>query len=249
MSGQATGWVLRHGPRDRALRAVLVVIADAANRDGEHAHPGIEALIEGSLYSRATVYRALRRLVDDGWLEVEQEHAPGRATVFRIPGVLAGERSHGERSTGRTGDANRSHRCDEQVASGPDRALYRDGLDGNTNGATVPVAVDAFDAFWSAYPRRNGKRIGRADAELKWRRLKPEERVAALVGAEHYAEACERGLTIAADAHRWLEKRRWLDWQEPAAADRRPPTGRPSTMAVGLQILDEMRREGQDEAR
>lgn len=93
MSGQCTGWVLRHGPKDRTMRAVLVTIADAANRDGEHAHPGMDAMVEGSLYSRATVFRTIKRLQDEGWIEVEQEGGGrGRATVFRVP--MKG--SHGE---------------------------------------------------------------------------------------------------------------------------------------------------------
>lgn len=99
MSGQCTGWVLRHGPRPedtdregkpyglaraRAMRAVLVPVADAANRDGTHAHPGIEAVIEASLYSRRQVYRVLDDLMAEGWLRVEQLHSPGRATEYTV---------------------------------------------------------------------------------------------------------------------------------------------------------------------
>lgn len=87
MSGKATGWVLEHGPRDRADRSVLIVIADASNQAGEHAYPGIEAIVSGSLYSKATVYAVLRRLEDQGWIEVEQGRAPGRSKWYRIPGV------------------------------------------------------------------------------------------------------------------------------------------------------------------
>lgn len=85
MSGQCTGWVLRHGPKDRAMRAVLVTIADAANRDGEHAHPGTAAIVEGSLYSLCHVKRVLRRLVDEGWVDVEEQGGGrGIATTYRV---------------------------------------------------------------------------------------------------------------------------------------------------------------------
>lgn len=91
MSGQATGWVLRHGPKIRAQRYVLMTIADAANRDGEHAHPGIAAMVEGSLYSRARVLGVVAELLAEGWVEVEEEGGGrGRATVYRIPGVADG---------------------------------------------------------------------------------------------------------------------------------------------------------------
>lgn len=91
MSGQATGWVLRYGPRDKAMRAVLVVIADAANRDGEHSRPGLQALMDGSLYGRATVIATVRRLIDEGWLEVEESPRRGRPTMFRIPAISGPE--------------------------------------------------------------------------------------------------------------------------------------------------------------
>lgn len=85
MSGQATGWVLRHGPKDRAKRAVLLTIADAANRDGEHAHPGLAAIVDGSLYGRSTVLAKIRELVEEGWLAVEEEgRGRGHATVYRV---------------------------------------------------------------------------------------------------------------------------------------------------------------------
>lgn len=91
MSGQATGWVLRHGPKNRAQRAVLLTIADAANRDGEHAHPGLAAMIEGSLYSRSRVLAVIAELLADGWCEIEEEGGGrGRATVYRIPWVADG---------------------------------------------------------------------------------------------------------------------------------------------------------------
>lgn len=85
MSGQATGWVLRHGPKDRAMRAVLVTIADAANRDGEHARPGIAAMVEGSLYGKSHVSRVISRLLAGGWIEIEEQgNGRGLATVYRV---------------------------------------------------------------------------------------------------------------------------------------------------------------------
>lgn len=103
MSGQATGWALRHGPAskwarswfetpDRTAHAVLVAIADAANRDGEHAYPGTQAIMDGSGYGRSTVFRALQRLVEWGYLVVEREgRGRGRATVYGLPGVTDSE--------------------------------------------------------------------------------------------------------------------------------------------------------------
>jgi hypothetical protein len=67
------------------MRAVLLTIADAANRDGEHSHPGVQAIVEGSLYGRTHVFRTLRKLETEGWLEVEEEGGGrGRAAVYRV---------------------------------------------------------------------------------------------------------------------------------------------------------------------
>lgn len=102
MSGQASGWVLRHGPKRtmlgqggkaygakaRGMRSVLVAIADAANRDGEHSHPGYAAICEMADYGRRQVATILDQLEAEGWIEVEEQGGGrGNATVYRIPGV------------------------------------------------------------------------------------------------------------------------------------------------------------------
>lgn len=99
MSVQATSWVLREGPRlddvdrkgkpyrsrARGYRAILLTIADAANRDGEHAHPGNAAIVEGSLYGKAQALAIIGDLVKEGWLEVtEKGNGRGNATVYRV---------------------------------------------------------------------------------------------------------------------------------------------------------------------
>jgi hypothetical protein len=64
------------------------VIADAANRDGMHARPGLSALMSGSLRRRSAVLEAVAKLRAAGWVVVEQERRPGQPTVFSIPGVV-----------------------------------------------------------------------------------------------------------------------------------------------------------------
>lgn len=101
MSGKATGWVFENGPKPgdldeageeiglakaRGLRAILLAVADAANADGEHSHPGRRLLAEHSLYSIGHVDKALGELVRLGWLEVEKTGGGrGQATTYRLP--------------------------------------------------------------------------------------------------------------------------------------------------------------------
>lgn len=65
---------------------MLVTVADAANRDGEHAHPGINAVCEGSLYGRRQAGVLLAELVAEGWLTIEEQGGgAGKATVYSLP--------------------------------------------------------------------------------------------------------------------------------------------------------------------
>jgi hypothetical protein len=125
----------------------------------------------------------------------------------------------------------------ESQCFGPLDGSLLSSLDGfKENGST---AVDAqFVDFWSRWPRRNGKKIGRADAEKRWGKLTCPERTEALIGATHYASASASGLAGAMDAHRWLTHRSWVDWQTPARADRPLNGNRPLTGAdAGMEIL------------
>jgi hypothetical protein len=94
-----------------------------------------------------------------------------------------------------------------------------------TTRAEDPSGVP-FDEFWNHYPERDGKKIGRSEAVSGWERLSDSERTSVMVGVRHYRVACDDGVTKAMDAHRWLAKRRWEDWQTPAVpSQRRAPSG------------------------
>lgn len=69
-----------------------------------------------------------------------------------------------------------------------------------------------FDVFWAAYPRRNGKKLGKAKARTKWRALSYESKRAAYAAVLNYAAAVEAGSTIARDAERFLTSKWWEDW-------------------------------------
>ena len=128
MSGQATGWVLRHGPRDRALRLVLLTIADAANRDGECARPGMGAIIEGALYSEGHCRRAIAKLEAEGWLEETERPGPGKVAEFRLPGVTADNAAHSaRRSDTNAAQTPRKRRASRRAPFGQPHLLTRDG--------------------------------------------------------------------------------------------------------------------------
>jgi hypothetical protein len=76
-----------------------------------------------------------------------------------------------------------------------------------------------FEEFWTVYPKRNGKRLGRGKCEAIWSKLTMPERFAAYRAAQNYAAAVEADLTFAKDPERFLRPQVIADWQEPAIAD------------------------------
>lgn len=247
MSGQATGWVLRNGPRPdmidrngepygqraRGYRMVLVAIADAANRDGEHAHPGNEAICESALYGRRQVSNIIAELVAERWVEVVEEGGGrGRATVYRLSRMAEDETMH---SAPRSTKPNRAieetkPRDDEPETAHSGGETAHSGVRANgvateqTNGrdtteAAPPLAlvlvpspsgpmVDAFDEFWSAYPMKRGKPAARHAFASACKRAPAAEIIA---GAARYAADPNRSDAFTKWAQGWLREDRWND--------------------------------------
>lgn len=236
MSGQAQGWVHRYGPhpdhidrdgrrygnRARGLRSVLLVVADAANADGGHAHPGVNNVAEFALYSRRQTMTLLAELVAEGWLVVE-DHGGGRgnATTYRLgervqppPGPGKGAIRDPERVQSETA---KGAVCSETVQP----RLHPNGLTTELPTELPNARLDGFDAFWEVYPRRTAKGAARKawPAAVKaaggWTRI--------VAGARDYAEWC--ALTSAEAKFiphpaTWLRAERWAD--ELPAPPRRP---------------------------
>ncbi len=117
----------------------------------------------------------------------------------------------------------------------------------------VPPAVkQAFEEFWTLYPKRNGKKLGRADALKKFGQLTPADQASLLTAVKHYASSGDvlQGIGIA-DPHRWIRKgtgtkqsepwRDWIDPAHPTASNGHSPT-RTCTKRIypaGSQVLRE----------
>jgi hypothetical protein len=89
-----------------------------------------------------------------------------------------------------------------------------------------PPAVDRdFEEFWKCYPARNGKRVGKTDAQRKFRSLSSQDRGLVLVAARNYAasELVQKGVGVK-DPHRFLQKGKkdepWRDWITPEESTR-----------------------------
>ena len=85
-----------------------------------------------------------------------------------------------------------------------------------------------FEAFWEVYPQRNGRKVGKANALIEWRKLTVEQRRRAWLGAKHLAASDQ----LPKDPERFLRRSKggkggfpFDDWQEPPDVDSRDLSG------------------------
>jgi hypothetical protein len=94
--------------------------------------------------------------------------------------------------------------------------------------ATKKLASDfGFADFWSVYPRRNGRLVGKAKTLERWSKFDLDTRRLAVRAAKKYARACNASTTIAKDPERFLLKDYWRDWLEDAIEEAERPRGVP----------------------
>lgn len=241
MSGQATGWVLLHGPRPndadhtgklygaraRGLRSVLVAVADAANVRGEHAHPGTDNVAAAALYSRRQTISLLHELVAEGWLEVtEQGGGKGQATVYRLlchrrPTVqpLHPESVQPTTPKGAVSDQRvqpRLHPNGLATAPTNEEPLPRATVIPFDPDTDDPTAL--FEEFWQAYPNGAAKGSARKawPAAVRAAGARP-----IIEAAGRYAADPNREPEYTAHAATWLRAERWND--PPLPARKRTP--------------------------
>ena len=216
MSGQVTGWVIRHPerPDDPALWRLLVVMADAADTAGRNIRLTGKTVAQRAVMSHWYARELIRRAVAEGWLEVTVPGGSHRPAVYRFvnydPEVSAPR-------SALTADAKRGWRA--QICAPQERALSAPALREFTpNGFTVITGGAAGPAT---------AQEGRAGAENEG----PPEPAGEVARAEAIRQA-KRALAAACDRcdeDGWLDHGgnagRWCDHQ-------RPPRGEPSRIPV-----------------
>jgi hypothetical protein len=101
------------------------------------------------------------------------------------------------------------------------------GADDPSGQDRTDEAAEQFEQWWSVYPARAGKKVGKAKSLNLWRRLTIDERRRAFVGARNLAASDQ----LPKDPERFLRRDTagafpFDDWQEPAlrAVDAQPVT-------------------------
>lgn len=94
-------------------------------------------------------------------------------------------------------------------------------LKSKASSTDVDPTAEQFEEFWKVYPPRRGKKVGKANALIEWRKLTVDQRRRAYLGAKNLAASDE----LPKDAERFLRKAKggkgdfpFDDWQTAADA-------------------------------
>ena len=82
-----------------------------------------------------------------------------------------------------------------------------------------PTEPALFTEFWSVYPTRNGRKVGKNKALGIFKGLTEDEQRQAVEAAENYAAATRAGGPYARDPERFLRDRFWCDYLSPAVPE------------------------------
>lgn len=232
--------VLASGPLGFALDVAGICYSNAHDTDGFVPAVALPAVLPGlpspRKHAAALVAAGRWHVVDGGWLihdiddyQFSREEQEERARKKREKAALGNHKRWHE------GRGKPDPDCPLCASSG-DRLTIVQGSSGESldvspeiprpdptrpdrESTTAPdgASLESFERFWQGYPRRNGIRVGRKEALAQWAKLTEADRDLAMVALRHYGSACDRGLTLAKDAHRWLRGRCWVEWESPVA--------------------------------
>ncbi|WP_368933499.1 helix-turn-helix domain-containing protein [Brevundimonas naejangsanensis] len=234
MSFQALAWATKLRLGKAGDKLILVAFADRHNEETGCAYPSIAWLTEFSSLDRKTVIAAVERLVDAGLLEDSGERKGStkqikvyRVHVGRVPETVQSQKRNSseipsKESQKRDTEPVREPTISEAKASsmvqaendnqqpfaliGDPRPVKR----GKAKAEPTASERENFDAFWSVYPRREGKQPALLAYVVAIRSGSDPNRI--LTGAQRYA-AVRQGQDpkLTKMAQGWLNDRRWED--------------------------------------
>ena len=109
--------------------------------------------------------------------------------------------------------------ADTSEAIGPASPDVNSGT-GSSGSACDPIREAEFEKFWSAYPPRQGRKVGKAEARIAFAKVKASEVEDLIRAAGNYAEHCRTKDGFPKDAKRFISSGRgskvepWREWVE-----------------------------------
>lgn len=222
----AACWPLKMQP---TAKSVLISLADNANDQG-YCWPSIATICVRTCFSKRAVIDAIAWLETNGALVADRSN--GRHTTYVVtPSKYAEpvqETHQCEKSTGAFAASEPVQETHQPVhlPHQPVQETHTNRQEpsltvkeSNRHNADASDATDRFDEFWSAYPRKEGRK----DAAKAWMKLKPtadllEKILAALAWQSKTQKWLEKGGQFIPYGSTYLNGERWND-QAQASTD------------------------------
>jgi hypothetical protein len=93
-----------------------------------------------------------------------------------------------------------------------------DAAESDNGSGTALGYPQAFEDFWLAYPKRDGRRRGKDAAFGLWKRMQPTAKVELQVAVANYAKSRDAQKGFAKDPERFLKKNFWRDFLNPVGS-------------------------------
>ncbi len=202
-------WVLEESESRLGARHVLISIANHAKADGTGAWPSIATIAHESRLSEREVQLAIPKLEALGELRVDRGVGPKGTHLYSMPLI-----ARGEKSTPQGGEKPSPHGVKDPQERGegfsPEPPLNRPKEPSNKRPSSP--SDEAFDRFWTAYPRKVAKVIARR----AWAKVNPEPQLVNLIlGAverqKQSAQWRKSGGQFIPHPATYLNQRRWED--------------------------------------
>jgi hypothetical protein len=237
MSVRVMSWVWDHSKAGGTDRLVLLAIADSADHDGTNAWPAVSTIARKCQVSERTVQRSIRNLEALGEIAVYAQAggtptmtADRRPNLYRVVMADGVTDRHPAPENGVTPSAERG---DQMTPRGVTPLSPNPSVD--PSGQVTPPSTDVdkdpreapeygFEKAWAAYPKRNGKRLGKKTALALWRKHPYEVKARIFKAVQHYAAAVEATDTIPRDFERFLKADWWEGWEDGPGARPDAPT-------------------------
>ena len=211
-------WAVEKACENAGQKLVLLLLANHSNQHTGRCDPSHSKLAKECSMGVATLKRHLQRLSDLGFIEIVAKSSQGVSLPnqyhLNLEGVGPNRADPGPNRT-------------EGV--GPNRATKQESFKQERNQQPRAIALDGFDAFYSAYPRK----VNKPQAQKAWAKIKPSEHQAITEGLTRWKAsrdwAKDDGQFIPHPAT-WLNGRRWEDDVMPAEAKQSIPERRPLTL-------------------
>lgn len=201
MSHEASTWAFNLPHKNATHKVVLLGLANHADPTGGSCFPSITRLELYTGLSRRTVIRAIKQMEELGIISAV--HTKGKSTQYQLNMdiELVSEEHQCQSATSVTDDTT--------SVTDDTNWCHSDTL--TINNLQEPSTIDQFDEFWSAYPRKVGKRKALLEFERSIKRCEFEQIMAGLLRQVQAWQEAKTETKYIPHPTTWLHRDGWYD--------------------------------------